>query len=81
MRIAVVTFAPGLDWGEQRQATELVTGWHVADYSMDRQRVRLTFFDDAKAAAAVPILAASPHVADVHLEEPPPHIPRPRRRR
>jgi hypothetical protein len=81
MRTAIVTFAPGLDWGEQRQAAGLAPGWHVADYSMDCQRVRLTFFDDAKAAAAVPILAASPHVADVHLEQSPPHTPRPRRRR
>jgi hypothetical protein len=71
MRIVVVTFLPGVEWGEQRKATETAPGWHVADYSMDRSRVRLTYYDDAKAVAAVRRLSASPHVADVHLKEPP----------
>jgi hypothetical protein len=79
MQNVIVTFTSGTEWAQQRQATEQAPGWHAADYAMDRTHVRLTFFDDAKAAAAVPILAASPHVADVRLEEPPPRIPRSRR--
>jgi hypothetical protein len=80
MRIVIVAFTAGAAWAQQRQATEQAPGWHVADYAMDRTHVRLTFFDDAKAAAAVPILAASPHVADVRLDQPRPQLPRGRRR-
>lgn len=69
MKIVVVTFTPAVDWAEQRQATEAAPGWHVADYSMDRSRVRLTYFEDAKAVAAVPILSASRHVVEAHVEE------------
>jgi hypothetical protein len=69
MKIVVVRFEPDIDWASQRQATEAAPGWHVADYSMDRLRVRLSFYDDAKAAAAIPLLTASPHVAGAHVEE------------
>lgn len=71
MKIVVVHFIPDVAWADQRQATETAPGWHVADYSMDRSKVRLTYFDDAKAEAAVRRLSASPHVAETHVGEPP----------
>ncbi len=71
MKILLVTFQPGTEYGDRSDTLEAAAGWHAADHGLDATSATLWFFDDQKAASAVDPLSRSPYVATVRLEDPP----------